>query len=70
MIVVGVGSMQTPTLWAQIRVGLALQEVLILLCQQELTPTAPYTAVVVGVEVVLAQCVRSPPIQQLLYKES
>lgn len=71
MIVVGAGSTQTPTLWVQIRVGLASQGVLTLLCQQEPTPTAPYTAVVgVGVVEVLHQCVHSPPIQQLHYKEN
>lgn len=69
MIVVGAGFTQTPTLWVQIQVGLASQGVLTLLCQQEPTHTAPYTAVV-GVVEVLHQCVHSPPIQQLHYKEN
>ena len=70
------GSTRIPTLWVQTQVGWVWQEVLTPLYQLEQTLMAPYTAVEEEEEVAVEegeapdQCVHSPPIQQLLCKES
>lgn len=71
MIAVEGGFTLTPTLWAQTQAAWVLQEDLTPLYQPEPTLMAPCIAVEeVEEEVVLDQCVQSPPIQQRLYKES